>query len=185
MILLWRRLDHPGYEWCRVEETSTGRVFEGLVLVSFRRKPHRIEYDIQTDSDWQTKTVSIRSDGVGGSVSLDPRVDSKNRWFRNGKIVESVEGCVDVDLGFSPSTNALPINRLKLKRGKRVDVVAAWVEFPSFHLKPLQQAYERVDRRIVHYESAGGMFRRELEVNQQGFVVQYPDFWELEVSRRS
>ena len=56
---------------------------------------------------------------------------------------------------------------------------AAWVEFPSLRVKPLAQVYERVDRRVVRYESAGGNFRKDLHVPASGFVTEYPGLWEL------
>jgi hypothetical protein len=39
------------------------------------------------------------------------------------------EGCLDIDLGFSPSTNLLPIRRLTLAVGEAATVRAAWLPF--------------------------------------------------------
>jgi hypothetical protein len=36
--------------------------------------------------------------------------------------------------------------------------------------------------RINRYESAGGKFIAELQVNETGFVTRYPDFWQAEGS---
>jgi hypothetical protein len=32
------------------------------------------------------------------------------------------------------------------------------------------------------HESAGGRFARDLLVNEAGFVIRYPDLWEMEAS---
>jgi hypothetical protein len=88
-----------------------------------------------------------------------------------------VQGCLDVDLGFSPSTNLLPIRRLKLEIGARADVRAAWVRFPELTLELLEQSYTRLTEHTYLYESAGGEFKRELTVNADGFVVEYPGLW--------
>jgi hypothetical protein len=93
-----------------------------------------------------------------------------------------LQGCVDVDLGFSPSTNLLPIRRLNLAIGSRASVRAAWVRFPELTLEVLEQAYTRVGESTYLYESAGGTFRRELSVNALGFVLEYPDFWRAEAA---
>ena len=70
--------------------------------------------------------------------------------------------------------------------GKRLCSVAiwraAWLRFPSFHLEPLEQLYRRVDVATYRYESAGGRFVADLEVNADGFVIRYPDIWEVEAA---
>jgi hypothetical protein len=95
-------------------------------------------------------------------------------------LVPALQGCTDVDLGFSPSTNLLPVRRLGLAIGARAPVRAAWVRFPELTLEVLEQAYTRVSATTYLYESAGGAFRRELTVNSAGFVLEYPDFWRAE-----
>ena len=37
------------------------------------------------------------------------------RWYENGRENQTVKGAIDIDLGWSPSTNTLPIKRLKLE----------------------------------------------------------------------
>ncbi len=66
--------------------------------------------------------------------------------------------------------------------GEKSDVAAAWVEFPSLKVKPLIQSYMRSEKRIFHYESAGGNFERDLTVNKEGFVTRYPGLWEIEAA---
>ena len=86
-------------------------------------------------------------------------------------------GCIDLDLNFSPSTNRLPIRRLGLAIGQEAQVRAAWLRFPSFTLEPLEQIYRRLNATTYRYESAGGKFVAELQVNAAGFVTHYPNFW--------
>lgn len=89
-------------------------------------------------------------------------------------------GCTDLDLNFSPSTNTLPIRRLNLAIGQEAKVKAAWLRFPNFELEPLYQLYRRVDEAIYRYESGGSQFVADLEVNQAGFVTNYPGIWQAE-----
>jgi hypothetical protein len=102
----------------------------------------------------------------------------------DGKAQPGVAGCLDVDLNFSPSTNVLPIRRLALGVGKEASVRAAWLRFPSFSLEPLEQLYRRTGRRTYRYESAGGRFTRDLDVDANGLVIRYPGFWELDRAAR-
>jgi hypothetical protein len=91
-----------------------------------------------------------------------------------------VAGCIDLDLNFSPSTNLLPIRRLDLAIGQEAEVQAAWLRFPSFTLERLEQLYRRIDVATYRYESAGGKFVTELQVNAAGFVTHYPNAWQVE-----
>ena len=43
--------------------------------------------------------------------------------------------------------------------------MAAWLRFPSFRLEVLEQTYRRLADRRYRYESAGGSFAAELDVD--------------------
>jgi uncharacterized protein len=111
-------------------------------------------------------------------------VDSSGRWWRNAEALPSLDGCIDVDLGFSPSTNLLPIRRLALPIGGSAAVRAAWVRFPELSVEVLEQVYHRTAERRYTYESNGGAFRAELTVDEDGFVIEYPNLWTAERGRR-
>jgi hypothetical protein len=120
--------------------------------------------------------------GVAGDVDVDlaVSVDAERRWRLNGADSPAVAGCIDIDLGFSPSTNLLPIRRLSLAVGDEAEVKAAWLPFPSLIFKALPQVYRREGEKTYRYESGGGAFVRMLEVNAVGFVTNYPGFWNVE-----
>ncbi len=126
---------------------------------------------------WQT--LSGKVEGWVGEriVGIEISVDPRRRWRLNGEECPEVEGCADLDLNFSPSTNLLPIRRLRLGTGQAAEVRAAWLRFPSFTLEPLNQYYTRIDEGTYRYESAGGRFVAELKVSVEGFVTEYPRFW--------
>ncbi len=90
--------------------------------------------------------------------------------------------CIDLDLNFSPSTNLLPIRRLGLAIGQAAEVKAAWLRFPSFELELLPQRYRRLDETRYRYESAGGQFVADLQVNPSGFATDYPGLWQAEAT---
>jgi hypothetical protein len=61
-------------------------------------------------------------------------------------------------------------------------VHAAWLRFPDFTLAPLAQFYHRLDTGTYRYESAGGTFVTDLQVNAAGFVTRYPHGWHVEAA---
>jgi hypothetical protein len=94
----------------------------------------------------------------------------------DGQAVAELKGCVDVDLGVTPSTNTLPIHRLELEVGASAEIVAAWIRFPELDIIPAAQRYTRLADRQYLYES--NTFSAELDVDDLGLVVTYPGIWE-------
>ena len=180
--ILWRRLDQPGHESALAILQAGSYHLNGTAVFSYDQGPCRLDYRIVCDSQWRTS--SARVDGWVGNrlIEIEIAVNDSQRWQLNRQEAVEVDGCVDLDLNFSPSTNLLPIRRLNLEIGQEEEVRAAWLRFPSFKLEPLVQIYRRLNETTYRYESAGGSFIRELTVNSSGFVTKYPDFWEMEQS---
>jgi hypothetical protein len=115
-------------------------------------------------------------------VEVSIAVGPHQHWELNGAAQPQAAGCIDLDLNFSPATNLLPIRRLDLGIGQSAEVKAAWLRFPGFELQPLQQRYHRLDAATYRYESAGGSFTADLQVDRHGFVTRYGEYWLAEAS---
>ena len=132
--------------------------------------------------DWVTRDASV----VGHIGSAAVRVTlvrdaASGRWTRDGAPAPAVDGCLDVDLGFSPGTNTLPIRRLALAVGAEAPVRAAWLSFPELSFEPLEQVYRRVAQERYEYESDSGRFRATLDLDRAGLMRRYGEFWIAEV----
>jgi len=179
-ILLWRRLDLPGHEFGELHPHGDGWELSGTALFSHEQQPCRLGYLVLCDSRWRTISARVRGAIAEREVDLTVSRDAEGKWQFNGADCPAVADCTDIDLGFSPSTNLLPIKRLSLAVGEDAEVSAAWLPFPSLVLQPLAQVYRREGERTYRYESGGGSFVRILEVNAAGFVTGYPGVWEAE-----
>lgn len=178
--ILWRRLDQPGHESARLYFQDSRWHLSGTAVFAHNRQPCRLDYGIVCDSQWQTLSGKVAGWVGNEIVEVEIFVDSTRRWWLNGKECPAVANGIDLDLNFSPSTNLLPIRRLNLAVGQEAQVRAAWLRFPDFTLEPLEQVYRRINAATYRYESAGGKFVRELEVDAAGFVTRYPEFWQME-----
>jgi hypothetical protein len=179
-IILWRRLDLPGHEIARLDARDDGWKLSGTAIFACQPGPARLDYVVICDSAWRTNLARV-SGAIGrDEIDLTIAVDAGLRWSLNGNECAAVEGCIDLDLGFSPSTNLLPIRRLGLAVGVEAKVSAAWLPFPSLQFEVLPQVYRRVADRTYRYESRGGSFVRTLEVDAAGFVTSYPGLWQVE-----
>lgn len=175
--ILWQRLDQPGHEFARLAREDEGWLLAGTAVFLDEGTPCRLDYAVRCDARWRTVAVDVSGRVGVREVHWRATVDSAGRWCVDGAACEALAGCVDIDLGFSPATNLLPIRRLGLAVGAAAPVRAAWLRFPSFAFEPLEQVYTRLDERRWRYESGGGRFVRELEADPAGFVVRYPDYW--------
>jgi hypothetical protein len=180
--ILWRRLDRPGLETARLVVLETGWILSGTAVFLDPAGPGRLDYQINLEPGWQTRAARVAGWVGTQTVEIDLRVeqaaDGSPLWRLNGAMTPEVTGCVDLDLNFSPSTNLLPVRRLKLAVGQSAQVRAAWLRFPSFTLEPFPQVYTRTGPATYRYQSSGGAFTADLKVNPVGFATHYPPFWE-------
>src|SRR5207247_1457892 len=86
-----------------------------------------------------------------------------------------LQGCLDVDLGFTPATNTLPIRRLGLEPGGAAYIRAAWGLLPDLTVRAAAQRYDRLAERRYRYSS--GPFASTLDVDEHGLVLDYPGGW--------
>ena len=179
--ILWRGIDLRGHEACRLYRSGSDWCLKGTAVFSGDNHPCRLSYLVTCDSSWNTLN-GIVSGWIGDDdVNINLSVDALRHWQMNGVEKPGVNGCIDLDLNFSPSTNLLPIRRLNLEIGQQAEVKAAWLRFPSFELEPFPQVYTRLDEFTYRYSSGGGTFVRDLTVNNAGFVTDYPGLWQAEL----
>jgi hypothetical protein len=177
--VVWKRHDLAGHETCRVLVAELGWRLTGVAVFAVEARACRLDYVIDCDQQWKTKSAVVT--GWVGDRVIDVRIRREgDHWYHDGQICENVNGCVDIDLNFSPSTNLLPIRRLNLGVGETAKVRAAWLRFPSFRLEPLDQTYRRVQDRQYRYESGGGKFVADLTVDEIGLVFDYGQLWSRE-----
>lgn len=177
MTLLWRRLDVAGTEVCRLARHADSWSLAGEAVFAHDGQACRADYEVVCDEAWHSRAAHVS--GWIGETSFAVRItrDEQGRWLRNDVLHPELDGCLDVDLNFSPSTNTLPIRRLGLAIGDAATVSAAWLRFPSLRLERLEQTYTRLGEHVYRYASAGGSFVAELEVDAEGLVTNYGQIW--------
>jgi uncharacterized protein len=176
---LWRRVDATGLERFALLQEGGEWTLRGTLLLRHEGRDFEAAYEVRCDESWHTRACDVRlRDGQGEQRLRLTATDGV--WTRqDGQEVQSVRGALDVDLQWTPSTNALPIRRLQLGVGAHSGpVTAAWVRFPQLVVEPLAQEYRRLDGRRYRYSSAGGAFTADLEVDDDGLVTRYGRIWE-------
>ena len=182
--VMWRDIDGASLELCdlREGEYDDGNLLSCHVLLARTGRPMEIHYRIETDERWRTVMVSVALRNMPGNQDgrLLLRSDGEGRWHfgeGDGAHAPAFDGMFDIDLGFTPATNLLPIRRLELDVGQSARVGAVWLQFPELQLRPFQQTYTRLTEDTYRYQSEGG-FESEITVVRRGLPVTYRDGWE-------
>jgi hypothetical protein len=176
---VWRRLDRPGHDACKVEFTGASWVLSGTAVFLEEGVPAHLAYRVVTGPEWDTRVARVT--GWLGEQVIDWTVHHESDgWRLDGRRAEGLEGCQDVDLGFTPATNLLQLQRLDLPIGGAAKFPVAWIDLSSPQLTALPQVYRRQGETTYAYESPQHGYRATLEIAPSGFVARYPDLWELE-----
>ena len=174
--ILWRRLDHEGHDACRLIDNGDGWTLAGQA--SFLEEGGflcGLAYDIRCARDWTTRSAQVS--GFVNESPLDWRVvrSESGVWTVNGEPQPSLDGLVDVDLGFTPATNLVALRRLSLEIGAAAPAAAAWFAFPELRMDRMEQTYRRVD--ADRYDYTGINYHEVLTVSEEGLVTEYPNLW--------
>ena len=180
--ILWRAIYWAGHEACRLYQVNSEWRLEGTAAFLHEGRTCRLSYLIVCNAIWHTRNAEVSGWFGDEEIKLELFVNPHHQWEVNGVAKPAVDGCIDLDLNFSPATNLLPIRRLNLEVGRQAQVKAAWLRFPTFELEPLAQVYERLGEFKYRYCTPKENFNAELTVNKVGFVTHYPQLWEVEGS---
>ena len=175
---LWRWLQGTGLERFELARVADDWIFRGTILTLAADAAAEAKYEIVCDRSFRTRQANVSVCDVTGERTLQIATEN-GRWYENGRENKTVIGAVDIDLGWSPSTNTLPIKRLKLAIGQTSgEFIAAWVRFPDLTLQPLLQEYVRLADRQYQYSSRSGAFIAKLLVDDHDLVLDYEGYWQ-------
>lgn len=178
-VARWQDWNFNGLEHCVFQQDNNGITLEGAVAGT-RHRLYGGHYFVRTDAAFQTREVRVEY--VGGP-RLHVEVDSDGHWhdLLGQRSLPDLEGCFDVDIGITPATNTLPIKRLKLRQQESREITAAYVPLPdqveeSFVPLRAEQRYTcLLPERRYRYEGIFRAFTAELEIDDAGLVLDYPE----------
>src|SRR5215218_2923241 len=171
----WRRLDAPGREHASLERVPGGWRLDGRLRHEDDGVATTIAYRVLCDARWRTLVATVDGQVGERAVRLALTADGEGRWLGDGAPAPEVDGALDVDLGFTPSTNTLAIRRLALEIGHSAAMRAAWFRYPELRLEPLEQTYTREADHLYRFDAEvdGQLFTAQLTTDAAGWVVRY------------
>lgn len=170
----WEALDRPGRDTCKLIAEPSGWMLVGRARFTDGGDDARLDYVVRCAPDWRSLSGDVSGRIAGRNVGWRLTRDDGG-WRLDGIAVPGTARCHDIDLGFTPATNLLPVRRLSLHAGSAQDIDALWFRVPQGRAEVLRQTYERLDAWRMRYRSPG--FGADLTLHSCGFVTDYPDGW--------
>jgi hypothetical protein len=141
--------------------------------------PFRFTYRLTWDESWQLRDAELVFATERFTRSLSLHTDGQGHWrHRDGRAIDDLDGCLDVDIWPTPFTNSFPIRREPMGVGERRQFRMAWIFAPDLTVHAQPQAYTRLADRLYLFENLDGSgFKAELAVDEDGIVLDYPDLF--------
>ena len=184
--VLWKQLVGIGAEHLIVNLDGAIHA-DGIAVGEIQNTVYRIHYQIDCDAGWNVIDLGVE-DLLSGNVLALTRA-AGDRWNdADGTMLDALEGCIDVDLMFTPFTNTLPIRRLRMHPGEAREIAVVYVGIPGLQVSRFRQRYTCLssggDGAMYRYESVESGFTADLKVDADGLVADYPNIFAMHAKRR-
>jgi hypothetical protein len=141
--------------------------------------PFRLTYRLAWNESWRLRDAELVVATERFTRSLSLQTDGLGHWrHRDGRAIDELDGCLDIDIWPTPFTNSFPIRREPMAVGERRQFRMAWIFAPSLTVQAQPQAYTRLADRLYLFENLDGSgFKAKLPVDEDGIVLDYPDLF--------
>ena len=169
----WASEEGEGIEHLAFDASGGAIRVESVVVGQRYGKAYGLCYTVHCDAHWRATYAAFR---VMGGKAFAMHGDGHGHWRDGeGRTLEAIAGCIDIDIAATPFTNSLPIRRLKLARGARRPIEVAYIAAPGLVPKRVEQAYVCIEPdREYRYEGIFRDFTANLRVDEDGLVIDYP-----------
>lgn len=169
ILAIWRPVKLDGLERLMIFPQEDGYRVRSVAIAPLIGA----SYEIDIDKDWRVRSFAL--DLIDGR-KRSYRQPELGRWQDgNGKSLPKFDGCIDIDLSFSPFTNTLPVRRVNFAKGEAHEFSMLWM--PSDTLDPIvdRQRYTcLIPGQSFRYEAVDGSFAADVEFDPYGMVRDYP-----------
>jgi hypothetical protein len=172
--ILWHCSLLSSSEHAVLAESGDGYRLQGVAVLPLGELPCHIDYAVAVDRQWRPGQAWATITTPAGTREIVLRSQHGAGWEVDGELRPDLDRCPDVDFGWTPATNTVPIRRLGLEVGETASITAAWVRFPELDVVASEQRYRRLATDRWQYTS--GQYDYQLTVDPDtGLVLAYGD----------
>jgi hypothetical protein len=172
--IVWHCSQLASSEHAWLLNAEEGYGLQGVVVTPRDGAPCHITYEVVVDQDWWPRAgrATVTTATAVSKIALTSEL--AGRWKLDGAEAPHLDGSEDIDLGWTPATNTIPIRRLALEVGEAAQITAAWVRFPELDVVSSEQRYTRLTDDRWRYQSDDYDFELTTDV-ASGLVLAYGD----------
>jgi uncharacterized protein len=179
--VIWEQLVEKGLEHLVLEQDKA-IVADSLAFGMIEDAAYRIKYQIVCDLDWRVESVRVTDLLNNKTLAFDQR--AMGIWTdEQDQPMEALKGCSEVDIMITPFTNTLPIRRLKMALHESREISVVYFSLPNLSVSRMDQRYtylsQEKDHSVYKYESLNSGFTRDIKVDAEGLVIDYPGIFKL------
>ncbi|MFY9929492.1 MAG: putative glycolipid-binding domain-containing protein [Streptosporangiaceae bacterium] len=180
--ILWHCSLLSSSEHALLAESEDGCRLQGVAVLPLGELPCHIDYAVAVDRWWRPSQARATITTPSGTREIVLRSHRGDGWEVDGELMSYLDGCPDVDFGWTPATNTVPIRRLGLDVGETASITAAWVRFPELDVVASEQRYRRL--AIDRWQYTSGEYDYQLVIDPDtGLVLSYgDDLWRAAVT---
>jgi hypothetical protein len=167
----WRGLDRDSLEYMVFRPVPSGFRAEAVIVDA----EYGLSYTIDLNENWTFRRLDLAMTGEDRELAL--HYDGRTWTNGAGTALPYLDAAREIDISISPITNTLPVRRLGLAVGESAEIVTAYIEFPTLNVIADPQRYTRLSEDRYEYKSLDSDFLREIIVDEDGFVIEYPDLF--------
>ena len=112
--ICWTSIWSKDRETAGLEHLLLAEGMADSVVLGFDEKhgPFRLTYRLTWDASWRLSNAELAVATEQSTRSLSLRTDGQGHWrYGDGRVIDDLDGCVDVDIWPTPFTNSFPIRR--------------------------------------------------------------------------
>ncbi|WP_020666052.1 putative glycolipid-binding domain-containing protein [Amycolatopsis nigrescens] len=174
-VASWRHEGaRAGFEVAFFAADDRGPRIEGTTTATEDGKSWIVNYEIQLDRSWLTRSARITGRSDDRTVVTVIEADGMGHWQVDGVAAPHLQGCLDLDLEASAMTNTFPVHRLRLPVDRAVAAPAAYVRAIGLAVDRLEQTYSRSGEGQYNYAAPEFNFACHLVYDQHGLILEYP-----------
>ena len=176
--IVWKGIYYHSIEHCNIQPANDFIEITSDISGGLNEIDYQINYLILLKRNWTTARFNISGHISHEKISIDAMKETNTGWNINGRYVDELRTCVDIDLSLTPFTNTLPINRLGLPVGDQQIIDVLYIDLLEKSWKAAQQKYIRLSANEYKFENVPNDFESRITVDENGLVVNYLGLFE-------
>ncbi|MCP4185093.1 MAG: putative glycolipid-binding domain-containing protein [Hyphomicrobiales bacterium] len=173
----WRQNSGVGLEHLHINSCENNIIIASVAIGEDAGQQFGVKYTIICASDWRVRSFKIENT-QGQDLVLNS--DGEGNWYsQDGSSRSGFSGAIDIDLCGTPFTSTLPIRRLdKHQKGYSQRFKVLYIPIDTFEPRLDRQQYSCLKPYSRYrYEPLARNFSTELEVDNNGVVLNYPEMF--------